>query len=80
MITTLTFEKLMFSVRVFFISAPNLTKDLNKKITDIQYNCLNLLSRIQFENGNSIFNVYDTNGTKLCATHIIDNISTMIKY
>ncbi len=30
----------------------NLTKDLNKKITDIQYNCLNLPSRIKFENGN----------------------------
>ena len=32
----------------------NLTKDLNKNITAIQYNCLNLPSRVMFANGNSI--------------------------
>ena len=32
----------------------NLTKDLNKNKTAIQYNCLNLPSRVMFANGNSI--------------------------
>ena len=32
----------------------NLTKDLNKNIVDIQYNSLNLPSRIVFKNGDNI--------------------------
>ena len=31
----------------------NLTKDLNKKITGIQLNCLDLPEKVQFESGNS---------------------------
>lgn len=58
----------------------NLTQDLNKKITDIQYNCLNLPRRIQFEDGNTISFLYDANGTKLRATHIIDGITTTTDY
>lgn len=45
---------------------------MNKKITDIQYNYLNLPSRIQFEDGNSISYLYDANGSKLHTTHIMD--------
>ncbi len=51
----------------------NLIKDLNKKIVDIQYNILNLPSRIQFENGNNISYLYDANGVKLRTMHIIGN-------
>ncbi len=58
----------------------NLTKDLNKKITDIQYNYLNLPVLIQFEDGNSISYVYDANGTKLRTTHLIDGVTTTTDY
>lgn len=58
----------------------NLTKDLNKKIVDIQYNCLNLPARIQFEGGNSISNLYAADGTKLRTTHVIGNDTTVTDY
>lgn len=58
----------------------NLTQDLNKKITDIRYNCLNLPRRIQFEDGNTISFLYDANGTKLRTMHIIDGITTTTDY
>lgn len=58
----------------------NLTKDLNKKIVDIQYNCLNLPSRIKFEDGSTISYVYDAGGTKLHTTHIIGNDTTLTDY
>lgn len=58
----------------------NLTKDLNKKITDIQYNYLNLPVLIQFEDGNRISYVYDANGTKLRTTHLIDGVTTTTDY
>lgn len=48
----------------------NLTKDLNKKITDIQYNYLNLPSQIKFEDGSVFSYLYDANGTKLRTTHL----------
>lgn len=56
----------------------NLTKELNKKIADIQYNYLNLPNRVQFKDGNSISYVYDASGTKLCTMHIVgkDTLST----
>lgn len=58
----------------------NLVKDLNKKILNIQYNCLNLPSRIDFESGNSVSYLYDANGTKLRTTHVIGNDSTTTDY
>lgn len=51
----------------------NLKKDLNKKIADIQYNCLNLPKKIQFENSKRISYLYAANGTKLSAIHVIGN-------
>lgn len=51
----------------------NLVKDLNKKITDIQYNCLNLPTRIKFENGNCISYLYASDGTKIRSTYIKGN-------
>lgn len=58
----------------------NLTKDLNKKITDIQYNCLNLPCRIEFEDGNITSYLYAADGTKLRTTHIIGNDTTVTDY
>ena len=58
----------------------NLTKDLNKKILNIQYNYLNLPSRIVFENGNAISYVYGADGTKLRTTHVIGNDTTVNDY
>ena len=55
----------------------NLKQDLNKKITDIQYNYLNLPSRIEFEDGSVISYLYDAKGTKHQTTHIIGNITNV---
>ncbi len=65
-------------VEYTYDSNGNLTQDLNKKITDIQYNCLNLPNRILFEDGSVISYLYDANGTKIQTTHMIgdDNIVT----
>ncbi|WP_294550842.1 RHS repeat-associated core domain-containing protein [uncultured Bacteroides sp.] len=68
------------SVEYFYDANGNLIQDLNKKITSIQYNCLNLPCRIEFEDGNSISYLYDANGTKLRATHIIDGVTTITDY
>ncbi len=64
----------------FYDASGNLIKDLNKKIVDIQYNYLNLPSRIEFENGDSIVYLYDANGTKLRTTHVIGNDTTVTDY
>ncbi len=58
----------------------NLTKDLNKNILDIQYNCLNLPSRIEFANGNTISYVYDASGMKLRTVHLINGVTTTADY
>lgn len=58
----------------------NLTKDLNKKITGIQYNILNLPCRIEFENGNSISYVYAADGTKLRTMHVMGNDTSVVDY
>ena len=48
----------------------NMTKDLNKKITSIQYNLLNLPSEVDFESGNYMEYKYDAKGSKLMSVHI----------
>ncbi|MCA6045347.1 RHS repeat-associated core domain-containing protein, partial [Bacteroides thetaiotaomicron] len=58
----------------------NLTKDLNKNMLDIQYNCLNLPSRIEFANGNTISYVYDASGMKLRTVHLINGVTTTADY
>ena len=58
----------------------NLTKDLNKNITAIQYNCLNLPSRVMFANGNSISYLYDAAGRKLRTVHILEGDSVTTDY
>ena len=58
----------------------NLTKDLNKNITAIQYNCLNLPSRVMFANGNSISYLYDAAGRKLRTVHVLEGDSVTTDY
>ena len=58
----------------------NLTKDLNKKKTTIQYNCLNLPSRVMFANGNSISYLYDAAGRKLRTVHVLEGDSVTTDY
>ncbi len=47
----------------------NLTKDLNKGISLIQYNCLNLPERIEFTDRSTVGYLYKADGTKLQVTH-----------
>ncbi len=58
----------------------NLTKDLNKNISDIEYNCLNLPSQVTFGNGNAIKYEYAADGTKLRAVHTVDGKTTTTDY
>ena len=68
------------SVEYKYDSNGNLTEDLNKNIIDIQYNCLNLPSRILFGDGDSISYVYDANGVKLRTTHTVDGVTCVTDY
>ena len=58
----------------------NLIQDLNKNITLITYNCLNLPSRIEFGDGNSISYVYDADGTKLRITRVLGTDTATTDY
>ena len=58
----------------------NLTKDLNKKISNIEYNCLNLISRILFEDGSTITYDYGADGTKLCVMRVTGGVTTTTDY
>ena len=58
----------------------NLTKDLNKGITDIQYNCLNLPSAVTFSDGSTITYTYAADGTKLRTVHKIGSATTTTDY
>lgn len=54
----------------------NLIKDLNKGITGIKYNFLNLPTEVLWENGDKISYVYDANGVKLAKyvqNHLLSN-------
>lgn len=65
------------AIEYFYDANGNLIKDLNKKITEIQYNYLNLPNRIVFEDGNFVSYLYDAAGTKLNATHsIVGDVTT----
>ena len=58
----------------------NMTKDLNKNIIDIQYNCLNSPSKVTFKDGSTITYTYAVNGTKLRTVHTIGNTTTTTDY
>ena len=58
----------------------NMTKDLNKNISNIGYNCLNLSDQITFANGNSIKYDYEMDGTKLRTVHKIGTTTLTMDY
>ena len=58
----------------------NLTKDLNRNITSIQYNCLNLPSKVTFKDGSTIAYLYAADGTKLRTVHKIGSTTTTTDY
>ena len=58
----------------------NLTKDLNKNITNIQYNLLNLPSVVTFNDGSTIRYMYSADGTKLRTTHVINGTTSTTDY
>ena len=58
----------------------NLTKDLNKGITNISYNSLSLPQVVTFSNGNTITYLYTADGRKLRTVHVINGIATTTDY
>ncbi len=50
----------------------NLVKDLNKKISKIEYNSLNLPWKVEFEDGKSVEYLYDAAGVKHQATYFLN--------
>ena len=58
----------------------NLTKDLNKNITGISYNCLNLPNTVTFSDGSTITYIYGADGTKLRTVHKIGSTTTTTDY
>ena len=58
----------------------NLTKDLNRNISNIEYNFLNLPSKVTFTDGSTITYVYAADGTKLRTVHNIGGTTTTTDY
>ena len=58
----------------------NLTKDSNKGISNIAYNCLNLPSTVTFSDGSTITYSYAADGTKLRTVHTISGTVTQKDY
>ena len=58
----------------------NLTKDLNKGITNISYNCLNLPSVVTFSDGSTVTYTYAADGTKLKTVHKTGSTTTTTDY
>ena len=58
----------------------NLTKDLNKGISGITYNFLNLPNVVTFSDGSTITYTYGADGTKLRTVHKIGSTTTTTDY
>ena len=58
----------------------NLTKDLNKNIGNIEYNCLNLPGKVTFTDGSTIAYTYAADGTKLGTVRTIGGATTTTDY
>jgi RHS repeat-associated protein len=58
----------------------NLKSDLNKGISIITYNCLNLPLSMTFSNGSTIAYTYDANGRKLRTVHNVGGTTTTTDY
>lgn len=68
------------SVEYSYDANGNLIKDLNKNITDIQYNMLNLHSLLKFSDGSTITYTYGMDGAKLRTIHKIGSATTITDY
>ncbi len=53
---------------------------MNKGISEIQYNCLNLPSKVTFTDGSTIEYTYAADGTKLRTKHVINGTTTTTDY
>ena len=53
---------------------------MNWKISDIEYNCLNLPSQVTFADGSSIAYVYTADGVKLRASRTVNGTTTTTDY
>ena len=58
----------------------NMTKDLNKNISSIQYNLLNLPSKITYQDGRMINYIYSATGTKLSVSYTNGGTTTNNQY
>lgn len=58
----------------------NMVEDMNKKITNITYNHLNLPKKITFENNRSIEYIYDASGKKLKKTIADGSTNNTVDY
>ena len=58
----------------------NLTKDLNKGISNISYNSLSLPQVVTFSNGNTITYLYTADGKKLRTVHVTSGTATTTDY
>ena len=58
----------------------NLTKDSNKGIASITYNCLNLPSVVTFSNGNTVTYTYSADGKKLRTVHVAGGTTATTDY
>ena len=58
----------------------NMTKDLNRNISSITYNSLNLPNKITFGDGSTIANTYLVDGTKLNTVRTIGGATTTTDY
>ena len=64
----------------FYDANGNLTKDLNKGISGITYNFLNLPNVVTFSDGSTITYTYGADGTKLRTVHKIGSTTTTTDY
>ena len=62
------------------IDRDNLTKDLNKGITNISYNVLSLPQVVTFSNGSTITYLYTADGRKLRTVHVTNGTATTTDY
>ena len=58
----------------------NMAKDLNKNISEIEYNCLNLPGKVTFTDGSTIAYTYAADGTKLETVRTIGGATTTTDY
>ena len=56
----------------------NLTKDLNRGICGIRYNCLNLPSGVDFTDGSRVTYTYDGGGRKLRTDHYMNPLTVSV--